>query len=579
MINQLLNTIAIERLDDVPLLLAQLQRMQVAALLDQHFPTHPHWAGEPTFGEVACVWIASLVSTGDHRLCELQAWAGQRLTMLSACLGKPVRALDFHDDRLGDMLSTLHHQNTWAAFEQQLNAGLIRVYRLPTDVVRVDMTTASTFADAGSSDEDGLFQFGHSKDHRPDLAQIKVSVAALDPLGMPLTTTVVSGNSADDPLYVPAIVQVQASLGAGQGRLFVGDCKMAALETRAHVASTGDHYLCPLSGKQMPQEELAQLLEPVWTKSQVLTPVFRPGENTNDPAELIAQGFSYVVSQTAMVAGKEVTWQEQRQAVRSEAHAISQQRALDDKVAKAVAALTKLNERKQGKKRLGAQELVTASEEIVKRYGVTELVEVQIQTTTTEVEQRKYKDRPAGVLEVEEHTVKMEIKTQAVENKKRLCGWRVYVTNALMLGVVAAVQAYRGQYGIEHGFARTKGKTLNLTPLYLQWDDRVSGLVHLLSIGLRLLTLVEFEVRRRLSETGEKLRGVYPGQAGRATTRPSAELLLAVFRGVNMWVVEHEGVCYRRVSTLTAVQIQILQLLDLPPSIYQGLSETNVRSG
>src|SRR5205823_9117567 len=76
--------------------------------------------------------------------------------------------------------------------------------------------------------------------------------------------------------------------------------------------------------------------------------------------------------------------------------------------------------------------------------------------------------------------------------------WRVYVTSALVLTVAAAVQAYRGQYGIEHGFARTKRKTLHLTPLYLQWDDRVDGLVHLLSIGLRLLTLIE--IGRHTSE-------------------------------------------------------------------------------
>jgi transposase len=579
MINQLLNTIRIERLDDVPLLLAQLQRMQVAILLDKYFPTHPHWTGELTFGEVACVWLAALVSTGDHRLCELESWAGQRLVMLAACLRKPVRALDFHDDRLADMLSALHHAGPWAAFEQELNAGLVRVYRLPTAVVRVDMTTASTFAAVGESGNDGLFQFGHSKDHRPDLAQIKVSVAALDPLGMPLTTTVVPGNSADDPLYVPAIQQVQASLGTGDGRLFVGDCKMAALTTRAYVASTQDHYLCPLSGTQMPAAALLELLEPVGTGSQALTPVYRPSADANVPADLIATGFSYVVSQAGTVAGKEVTWQEQRQVVRSEAHAKQQQQALDVKVAKAVAELQALNERKQGKKRLDAEGLVTASAQIVKRYGLAELVEVQLAMTTTAVVQRKYKERPAGVQGVAEHTVKVVVKTKAVEARKRLCGWRVYVTSALALTVAAAVQAYRGQYGIEHGFARTKGKTLHLTPLYLQWDDRVDGLVHLLSIGLRLLTLIEFAVRRRLQETGEKLRGVYPGQAGRATIRPSAELLLAAFRGVDMWVAEHGEVHYRRVSQLTPVQKQILQLLDLPLSIYQRLSEMYVGSG
>jgi hypothetical protein len=120
MIDRLLEDLHIERIDDLPLLLAQLRRMQVPSLLDRHFPTHGNWAEDLTFGEVASVWLAYL-----------------------------------------------------------------------------------------------------------------------DPLGMPLVTTVVAGNTADDPLYAPAIAQVQQSLD-GSGRLFVGDCKMAALETRGYVASTGD---------------------------------------------------------------------------------------------------------------------------------------------------------------------------------------------------------------------------------------------------------------------------------------------------------------------------------------------------
>src|ERR1043165_346873 len=169
MITQLLETLRVERLDDVPLLLAQLQRMQLPALLDRHFPADPHWAGQLTFGEVAAVWLAQLVSTGDHRLSQLESWAGQRLEMLAAIFAKPVRALDFHDDRLADMLDALADSTTWATIEQELNATLVRVYALPTQTVRVDTTTASTFAAA--EQEDGLFQFGHSKDHRPDLVQ------------------------------------------------------------------------------------------------------------------------------------------------------------------------------------------------------------------------------------------------------------------------------------------------------------------------------------------------------------------------------------------------------------------------
>lgn len=59
--------------------------------------------------------------------------------------------------------------------------------------------------------EGGLFQFGHSKDD-PSLPQIKIMTGALDPLGMPLATDVVSGEQTDDCLYVPIIHRIHAVL-------------------------------------------------------------------------------------------------------------------------------------------------------------------------------------------------------------------------------------------------------------------------------------------------------------------------------------------------------------------------------
>jgi len=76
----------VERVDDIPVLLATLKQMKVAETLDRHYPTGHRWQGELTFGEVACVWLSYIASEGDHRLCEVQPWAEQRLLTLSACL-------------------------------------------------------------------------------------------------------------------------------------------------------------------------------------------------------------------------------------------------------------------------------------------------------------------------------------------------------------------------------------------------------------------------------------------------------------------------------------------------------------
>jgi transposase len=252
-------TVLNERVDDIPLLLAQLERMDVPALLDEYFPTHGHWTGL-RLGWVAGVWLAHILSEADHRLNHVQTWAARRLETLHRCTGLPVGALDFSDDRLANVLRTLSDDVSWSAFESRLTQHLLRVYDLRVERVRLDSTSASGY---WSVTPEGLFQFGHSKDRRPDLPQVKVMLAALDPLGLPVATDVLPGQRADDPLYMPAIARVRESLRS-PGLLYVGDCKMAALETRACLQAGGDCYLCPLSALQLPAEVLQDYLAPVW---------------------------------------------------------------------------------------------------------------------------------------------------------------------------------------------------------------------------------------------------------------------------------------------------------------------------
>jgi hypothetical protein len=45
----------VERVDDIPVLLATLQRLKVAAILDRHFPAGHRWQGALTFGEAMII--------------------------------------------------------------------------------------------------------------------------------------------------------------------------------------------------------------------------------------------------------------------------------------------------------------------------------------------------------------------------------------------------------------------------------------------------------------------------------------------------------------------------------------------
>jgi transposase len=125
---------------------------------------------------------------------------------------------------------------------------------------------------------------------------------------------------------------------------------------------------------------------------------------------------------------------------------------------------------------------------------------------------------------------------------------------------------------VERSLGRLKGAPLSLRPLYLARDDHATGLVRLLSIALRVLTLVEFVVRRQLTVEGATLAGVYAGQPTRATARPTAERLLATFREITLTIVGLPGRMVWHLTPLTAVQQRILDLLGWSLTIYTQLA-------
>jgi transposase len=552
---------------DLPVLWATLQRLDLPATLDRHFPAPPNWKGPLSPGEVLSIWLLFVVSEGDHCLNHVEPWVEEHQTVLSALLGKTVLPVALHDDRLADWLTRLAGGDTFSLLERDLNQQTIRVYQLPTDLVRFDTTTANSYADVLS--EQGLLQFGHSKDD-PDRPQIKIAAGVLDPLGMPLVTIVVPGNSTDDPLYIPAIQAVQQSLGAG-GRTHVGDCKMAALATRAFVAQSGDFYLCPLSENQLSRAQRLELLQPVFDGTQPLQQVRRPGAD-GEAEELVAEGFSVEVELTATVDDKEVRWTERRWLVRSQAYAQAQQTALERRLDKASKALRELVVRKQGKKPLFHAELIRAAAAIVEREGVEGLLSYTATARMKTREVRAYRDRPARQEKEIFFTMEVCREETRIEEKKRQMGWQVYATNAVLLVLAQVVWAYRGQYRIEDDWSRLKGRPLGLTPMYLQEEVRIQGLVYLLSLALRLLTLLEWVVRERLRQEGKKLQGIYPGQPGRKTARPSAELLLRAMKTISVSVVELNGQIHALLSPLTEVQKRLLDLWGLPPDCYDKLT-------
>jgi transposase len=130
---------------------------------------------------------------------------------------------------------------------------------------------------------------------------------------------------------------------------------------------------------------------------------------------------------------------------------------------------------------------------------------------------RAYRERAAGVKVDRQATVEVRVDEEALAAAASRFGWRLYATNQPreQLSLEQAVLAYRSEYLVERGFGRLKGRPLSLAPMYVQRDDHATGLIRLLSITLRVLTLMEFVGRRHLALDNEKIAGLYAGNPKR----------------------------------------------------------------
>ena len=557
-----------EQVDDIALLIAQLERMEVASVLDDHFQTHGNWQ-ELSLGKTAVVWLTHILSAADHRLNQVEDWSGSRLHTLHHCVGERVEARHFTDDRLAALLRYLSVDADWDRFESQLNSTLLRVYDLSAEVVRLDSTTMSGYY---SVSEDGLFQFGHSKDRRPDLPQLKVMLSSLDPLGLPLGIEVLSGEQADDRLYIPAIKRVRASI-AGGGLLYIGDTKMASLENRSFVAHSDDFYLCPLPKSQLSEAELNAYLLPVWEGEQALEAVFR--ENNSGELEKIAEGYEVIKEIESEVDGKPLSFQERHLVLRSEKLAEYGQEKLDDQLERVCKKLLAFNERKRGKKRHSLQELQKKVNHILKGSQVASLLEVEYQDNTQKRVVKGYQGKAERIEEDIDVMISVQVNQTRYEQTVRALGWRVYATNTpkARLPLAKATLAYRDEYIIEGSFKRLKNRPLSIRPMHLQTDHHIIGLIRLLSIALKVLVLIEQQVRKQLSQQQQSLSSLYAGNPKRSTQTPTSTQLLGAFKQIYLTIIFQQQQTIYHITELNELQLRILELLGFSNTIYTGIAQ------
>ena len=268
--------------------------------------------------------------------------------------------------------------------------------------------------------------------------------------------------------------------------------------------------------------------------------------------------------------------------LRSPMHADRQAAGLEKRLRHAETQLAALTPPRGRGKRQSTDEAtrVEAIDLVLKEHRVVGLLslawEKQVEQTTQYVGRgRGSVHREKRVLQkTRYHITRIARQADTIAARRQRFGWKAFVTNAghRRLSLQDAVWCYRNAYRVERIFHRLKSR-VHIAPLFVTLNEQIEGLTSLLTLGVRVLTVMEFVLRRSLQNDQASLPSLHPENKHKRTDTPTAERILKAFSDISLTIIKNTAGedILRRLTPLSGFQEDILQRLGLGATLYGQL--------
>lgn len=537
---------------DIPLIFEFCKKLRVIETINENFPSHGNHNGLSN-GELVVGWLTHALTENNHCKSPVDEWANKHKRILQGLFGKVLCDNEFDDCRLSRLLEKFSDDEVWHSCEKYFYKNTVSILKIDTGApndfkdsycavdegitktIKCDSTTAYGHH---TKTEDGIMQHGWSKDHRPDLPQLKLMVSVESNTGTSIASKTVPGNINDDLLYIPIIEKTRDIIDTFNC-LYCGDCKMSSLETRANIALHKEFFLTPLQmSNNAIRKEFDRLVNIAVNEDQSAQLIFSDS-NPKRKVKLIGAGYEVSRGQSYKFEdGKLVEWDERLLLIRSPEYANNEIMQFEKKIKKIKENLKNCVSKKNKSKETAEKELnekigkIICTEALQGLFDITCNIQKEVkQQSRSEVRNGKKREGAYEVVTYKGQVDDVRENKEKIDEIKRKLGWRLYVTNApkKYLTFSMAYTFYREtMYVVEIGFHRVKDY-LNISPLFVKKEEQIIGMTRFLMLALKILTLMTAEIRTNMKKNKIVLQGLYAGQKGRMHEAPTAESILKYF--------------------------------------------------
>jgi transposase len=558
--NFLLDT---ETLGGLPIVNTFIERLGLDRLLHQHVP---HDDVRLRLAPATAIGVVVRNLLIDRRpVYALGEWATTFDPALLGLTGDEVGLLN--DDRVGRSLSRLFDADR-ATLLTRAVLDAIEEFDIDVSQLHNDSTTvtfAGTYADADGHVRGGkatpAVTHGHNKDHRPDLKQLVFILTVTADGAVPIAHRVADGNTTDDVTHIATWDGLVSMVGRADF-LYVADSKLATRTNMGHIHACGGRFVTVLPATRKEDAAFRDWLvdhTPVWTQA-----LRRPARRADDPDEV----WDTTPAPWPSSEGHRIVW------VRSSSKIVRDANSRHDRIARGIAALDTLNvklasPRCRTKTAVAAQ---AAAQAALATAGASRWVTFEIDTTEHESFRQEKRGRPGANTRyrktlTERFSIRWATNETLIARDAASDGCFPLISNDTVLDDAGLLVAYKYQPHLENRNAQLKG-TQHVAPMFLRDPARIEALLACHFLALLVAALIERCLRHAMADAGLAELSLYPEDRGCAT--PTTARVLEIFAGTaRHHLRDADGQPLQTFHPdLNALQRQILDLLDIPETVY-----------
>ena len=457
-------------------------------------------------------------------------------------LGAEIKASDLTDYTLGHALDEIAKYGATKLFAE-VSFGIALENNLLGSISHLDTTSISV--EGGYDVQDNLSKIeithGYSKDHRPDLKQIVLSLIVNGPSEIPLWMETLSGNSSDKKSFHETIEKVQAfqeEIKLAEKFKYVAD---SALYSSEYLLK-GNNYLWV---SRVP-ETIKEAKELVECSSEKIT--WEERGNGYKMAGYISN-YGGIEQRWILVYSKQAYEREKK--------------TLEKKLSKQEEGLKNALWHLNNEKFNCEMDAKNSLKALRKRYKYFE-IEEEIKPVMKYERAGRPKLDEEKILSGYEVNAKIRRNEKSIEVMLQRKGRFILATNDLNeenYSDEMILEEYKSQQNVGGGFRFLKDPWFMLDSVFLKLPHRVEALMMVMTLCLLVYNVAQYKLRMALKEKNETI----PNQLGKEVQNPTMRWIFQIMEGIGIIRIyelkENKKVVKEIISNLNELRKKIIVLL------------------